>query len=417
MRAGDGVPATGAAGVCGAFGRAPMTVPPTPGSGESADLASDLAFGAPAVDPTGPAVPLPVPFDGIHPQTHPTGHGTAYPAPGGGYDTYGTYDTHDAHGTHDTYGAYDPYDPGAGSEIAATSGFGFPVPRPAVAPAPVADVGYPVSEASFAAPEFGTGTEGAAGSLPSSAPPIDHAAVGVAPAVEAAGIPSLAPEFASLDASGSGAVPPPPSSTGPASLAPVSEPPPLPPVRHAFPVSDAPGGPVVSYTIKVNGTTQVVDRAWLGENLLQVLRERLGLPGAKDGCGQGVCGTCTVLVDGAPAVACLVPAATVGERAVTTIEGVSAQGGPAAAIRQALIEHGAVQCGFCVPGIVMSAHALLARLPGADEATIRRALAGHPCRCVGPNRMVAAVCAVAAGQATEPAASLFEPADAPEPPA
>lgn len=174
---------------------------------------------------------------------------------------------------------------------------------------------------------------------------------------------------------------------------------------------EAPGGPVVSYTLRVNGAMHVVDNAWLGESLLHVLRERLGLPGAKEGCGQGVCGTCTVLVDGAPVVSCMVPSATLGDREVITIEGLTAQGVPTA-IQEALIAHGAVQCGFCVPGVVVSAQALLARIPHPDEATVRRALAGHPCRCVGPNRMVAAVCAVAAGEPADAPASLFQPAGA-----
>ncbi|MGW0661751.1 (2Fe-2S)-binding protein [Streptodolium elevatio] len=171
----------------------------------------------------------------------------------------------------------------------------------------------------------------------------------------------------------------------------------------------SPGGPLVSYTLRVNGAMHVVDGAWLGESLLYVLRERLGLPGAKDGCGQGVCGTCTVLVDGAPAVSCMLPGATMGDREVTTVEGLADHGMPTA-VRQALIAHGAVQCGFCVPGVVVSAHALLARIPNPDEATVRRALAGHPCRCAGPNRMVAAVCAVASGEPGATGASLFEPA-------
>jgi aerobic-type carbon monoxide dehydrogenase small subunit (CoxS/CutS family) len=171
-----------------------------------------------------------------------------------------------------------------------------------------------------------------------------------------------------------------------------------------------PTGPVASYSLRVNGATHVVEAAWIGENLLHVLRERLGLPGAKEGCGQGVCGTCTVLVDGAPAVSCLVPAAAVGDREVITVEGLAEHGVPTA-IQQALIAHGAVQCGFCVPGVVVSAHALLSRVPSPDAATVRRAMAGHPCRCAGPNRMIAAVCAVAEAnaEAAEPPASLFDP--------
>ncbi|MDI2131402.1 (2Fe-2S)-binding protein [Yinghuangia seranimata] len=178
------------------------------------------------------------------------------------------------------------------------------------------------------------------------------------------------------------------------------------------PAPAGPDVPVVTYPMRVNGVVQVVESAWIGESLLYVLRERLGLPGAKEGCGQGVCGACTVLVDGAPAAACLVPAATVGGRDVTTVEGLAEHGVPTA-IQRALAEHGAVQCGFCIPGVVVSAQALLARIPHPDEATVRRALAGHPCRCAGPNRMVAAVCAVAAerpADVVDAAGSVFEPA-------
>ncbi|HSA52231.1 MAG TPA: 2Fe-2S iron-sulfur cluster-binding protein [Yinghuangia sp.] len=357
-----------------------MTVPPNPAPGGSA--ADIPGFGTPAPGHSAPEPPYDAatddPSQGAgHDPGRSTGHEPTYAAPYGGQ------------------GSYDAYDPA--SEIAATSGFGFPVPRPAVAPVP--DPGFHASEPPLTTGEFASGAASPADTVPRPEPepmPVGHAVPTAAPVADPAGLPLHATEFVPSDGFGTGAQFPPS-------------------VEPPYLVADLPGGPVVSYTIRVNGTTQVVDQAWIGENLLHVLRERLGLPGAKDGCGQGVCGACTVLVDGAPATACLVPAAALGERGVTTIEGVSAQGGLPVAIQRALIDHGAVQCGFCVPGIVMSAHALLSRLPGADEPTIRRALAGHPCRCVGPNRMVAAVCAVAAGQATQPAASLFEPADASEP--
>jgi aerobic-type carbon monoxide dehydrogenase small subunit (CoxS/CutS family) len=152
--------------------------------------------------------------------------------------------------------------------------------------------------------------------------------------------------------------------------------------------------PVATYRLRVNGSEHLVDRAWIGESLLFVLRERLGLPGAKDGCGQGVCGMCTVSVDGAATAACLTAAANLGDSDVRTVEGLAADGGPTD-VQRALVEAGAVQCGFCTPGVALAATTLLARVPDPDEATVRSALAGHACRCAGPNPMVQAVLAVA----------------------
>ena len=152
--------------------------------------------------------------------------------------------------------------------------------------------------------------------------------------------------------------------------------------------------PTTSYVLRVNGEARLIENAWIGENLLFVLRERLGLPGAKDGCGQGVCGTCTVHLDGVAVAACLVAAATLGDREVRTIEDLD-NDTETADVQRALVEFGAVQCGYCVPGVVASACALLARRPEPGEVEIRRALDGHPCRCAGPNPMVEAVRAAA----------------------
>ena len=152
--------------------------------------------------------------------------------------------------------------------------------------------------------------------------------------------------------------------------------------------------PTTSYVLRVNGEARLIENAWIGENLLFVLRERLGLPGAKDGCGQGVCGTCTVHLDGVAVAACLVAAATLGDREVRTIEDLD-NDTETADVQRALVEFGAVQCGYCVPGVVASACALLARRPEPGEVEIRRALDGHPCRCAGPNPMVDAVRAAA----------------------
>ena len=134
------------------------------------------------------------------------------------------------------------------------------------------------------------------------------------------------------------------------------------------------------------------------DTLLELLRERAGLTGTKEGCSNGNCGSCTVLLEGAPVNACLVLAMEADGAQITTIEGVAANGA-LDAVQNAMIEHGGTQCGFCTPGIVLSAKALLARSsrPGADE--IRAAIAGNLCRCTGYDKIVAAV--QAAAQAME----------------
>ena len=134
------------------------------------------------------------------------------------------------------------------------------------------------------------------------------------------------------------------------------------------------------------------------DTLLDLLRDRLGLTGTKEGCGNGNCGTCTVLMDGAPINACLVLAVEVPGRSVTTIEGL-ATGGELHPLQQALVEHGGTQCGFCTPGIVLAAKALLDENPRPSEAQIRHAIAGNLCRCTGYGKIVEAIAAVAAGAA------------------
>jgi carbon-monoxide dehydrogenase small subunit len=132
------------------------------------------------------------------------------------------------------------------------------------------------------------------------------------------------------------------------------------------------------------------------DTLLELLRDRLGLTGTKEGCGNGNCGTCTVLVDGAPVNACLVLALEAPGRDIVTIEGLS-RGGALHPIQQALVEHGGTQCGFCTPGIVISAKALLDRNPKPTDVEIRHAIAGNLCRCTGYGKIVEAIAAVAAG--------------------
>jgi carbon-monoxide dehydrogenase small subunit len=124
--------------------------------------------------------------------------------------------------------------------------------------------------------------------------------------------------------------------------------------------------------------------------LLEMLREDLGLTGTKEGCGQGDCGACVVLLDQLPVNACLVLALEAAGREVTTIEGL-AQGHQLHPLQQAFLESGAVQCGYCTPGMVLVAKALLERNPRASRAEIARALAGNLCRCTGYQKIIEAI--------------------------
>jgi carbon-monoxide dehydrogenase small subunit len=143
-------------------------------------------------------------------------------------------------------------------------------------------------------------------------------------------------------------------------------------------------------SIEVNGTTQHADDVWPGESLMYVLRERLGLPGTKNACEQGECGSCSVYLDGALVCACLVAAAQAHGRSVRTVEGL-AEGDALHPIQQAFIETGAVQCGFCTPGFLLATHDLLAHTPDPSDAEIREALAGNLCRCTGYEKILDAV--------------------------
>ena len=127
--------------------------------------------------------------------------------------------------------------------------------------------------------------------------------------------------------------------------------------------------------------------------LLEILREALGLTGAKEGCGEGACGSCTVLLDGKPVRSCLTLAVEAAGCEITTVEGL-ASGETLDPLQEAFIEHGSVQCGFCTPGMLMSAKGLLLDDPRPDEKKIRRALSGNICRCTGYAKIVEAVAAV-----------------------
>ena len=136
----------------------------------------------------------------------------------------------------------------------------------------------------------------------------------------------------------------------------------------------------------VNGQSRSVDGVWEGESLLYVLRERFGLFGSKNACEQGECGSCSVYLDGKLVCACLVLGGQANGRDIVTIEGVDG-----AAVQQAFVEAGAVQCGFCTPGLIVATHDLLRRVPYPTDAQIREALAGNICRCTGYGKIIAAV--------------------------
>ena len=145
--------------------------------------------------------------------------------------------------------------------------------------------------------------------------------------------------------------------------------------------------------LTVNGADRTADDVWEGESLLYMLRERMGLPGSKNACEQGECGSCTVYLDEVPVCSCLVAAGQAVGREVRTVEGL-AEGEELHPVQQAFVEAGAVQCGFCTPGLLVQTHALLTsaeRPAELDDAEIREALAGNLCRCTGYEKILDAV--------------------------
>jgi carbon-monoxide dehydrogenase small subunit len=153
------------------------------------------------------------------------------------------------------------------------------------------------------------------------------------------------------------------------------------------------------YRLHINGADHDVHDAWLGESLLYVLRERLGLNGAKGACEQGECGSCSVLVDGALVCSCLVLAASAVDTSIVTVEGLGGTDSLTSSltdVQQAFVDEGAVQCGFCTPGLVVAVHDLLDVNAVPNENEVREALSGNVCRCTGYGRIFAAVEAVVA---------------------
>lgn len=143
-------------------------------------------------------------------------------------------------------------------------------------------------------------------------------------------------------------------------------------------------------TTTINGKHREIDDVWEGESLLYVLRERCALPGSKNACEQGECGSCTVYLDGVPTCSCLVAAGQAQGREVVTVEGLSGEA-ELHPVQQAFIETGAVQCGFCTPGLIVATHDLLERSERPSDPEIREALAGNLCRCTGYEKILDAV--------------------------
>jgi carbon-monoxide dehydrogenase small subunit len=152
------------------------------------------------------------------------------------------------------------------------------------------------------------------------------------------------------------------------------------------------------YTLHVNGRDREVTDSWLGESLLDVLRDRLGLMGSKGACEQGECGSCSVMVDDVVVCSCLVMAASAVGQPVVTIEGIAPAGAPSD-VQEEFVAAGAVQCGFCTPGLIVAVHDLLDRVPAPAETEIREQLAGNVCRCTGYGRIIDAVQRVAVRRA------------------
>ena len=150
----------------------------------------------------------------------------------------------------------------------------------------------------------------------------------------------------------------------------------------------------VKMTLRVNGVLYELE-VDPRRTLLELLREDLDLTGAKEGCGLGECGTCTVLLNGRPIKSCITLAVQANGSDITTVEGLEQPDGKLHPLQQAFVDHGAVQCGFCTPGMLLSAKALLERIPHPTEQDVRQAIAGNLCRCTGSQKIVEAILSVA----------------------
>jgi len=150
----------------------------------------------------------------------------------------------------------------------------------------------------------------------------------------------------------------------------------------------------VSFTLNGTETRMRIEDHW---TLLHLLREELGLQGTKEGCGSGECGACTVLADGMAVNSCLYLAAEIDGKTILTIEGLALPDGFLHPLQKAFVEHGAVQCGFCTPGMIMSAKSLLDRNPKPTEEDVKKAISGNLCRCTGYVKIIEAALAASEG--------------------
>ena len=144
-------------------------------------------------------------------------------------------------------------------------------------------------------------------------------------------------------------------------------------------------------SITVNGERREADGVWEGASLLMALRDHLDLPGSKNACEQGECGSCSVYLDGELVCSCLVAAGQAEGREIVTVEGLAPSEDELHPIQEAFLQAGAVQCGFCTPGLIVATHDLLARTPQPTDPEIREALAGNLCRCTGYEKILDAV--------------------------
>ncbi|MFD5975277.1 2Fe-2S iron-sulfur cluster-binding protein [Streptomyces bacillaris] len=300
-------------------------------------------------------------------------------------------------------------------------------PHPLPGTAPEADVEADAEPAPGPAPEAAAEPEA---EPEAEAPAADEPATEPTPPVassvtpEPGTTPESAPEPAAADGQTEDAAPAPEDPAAASSAqdpAPEAEPEPDPShdIAHdpvAAPLDVPSEHPAASYVLHVNGVDRPVSDAWIGESLLYVLRERLGLAGAKDGCSQGECGACNVQVDGRLVASCLVPAATAAGSEVRTVEGLAVDGEPSD-VQRALAACGAVQCGFCIPGMAMTVHDLLEGNHAPSELETRQALCGNLCRCSGYRGVLDAVAdVVASREATAEAAATAQTATAQDEP-
>ncbi|MFF5253645.1 2Fe-2S iron-sulfur cluster-binding protein [Streptomyces leeuwenhoekii] len=349
----------------------PSQAQDAPGAAEAQDAVADI--------PDIPGVP-----DGADaPDTPEDSAAGETPDARDGQDAQHAHDAHDAQYAHDGQHA-----PGAQDAVPVPEGpaepFAAPVAAQDAQAAPEAEEAAPEAAEAPEAPETSETPGAATGpDAPADAADGPDPAAGTDPADPSAGTAPAPEEESPADASAEPA-----------------EEPAAAPVAHDE-------HPLASYVLRVNGTDRPVTDAWIGESLLYVLRERLGLAGAKDGCSQGECGACNVQVDGRLVASCLVPAATAAGSEVRTVEGLAADGQPSD-VQRALARCGAVQCGFCVPGMAMTVHDLLEGNPAPTELEARQALCGNLCRCSGYRGVLRAVEEVVAERGAHSAADASE---------